>query len=135
MSSRSLENTRGLNSTAKGAIKGLGIRFDQSKDQSQNVKDLLRGSSNQHNTSLSNPPKSKNLTPGSLPSGMGIVGNNFYPGSVEEYQRERAIMKLKSHYKKLDLDDEKNFNSLAIKGVSNFQMLNQPQPYPKQAHP
>ena len=47
---------------------------------------------------------------------MGVINSNFYPNGGEDYQRDRAIMKLKSHYKKLDLEDEKNFVSLGMKG-------------------
>lgn len=55
---------------------------------------------------MSNSPKLKNLTPGSLPSGMGIHGNN-YPYQMDAYQRDKVMMKLKSHYKKLDIEEEK----------------------------
>lgn len=77
VSSKSLENTRNLNSTAKGVIRGLnqnGLKQDQSKETSQNVRDIILSAN--HVISLSNSPKLKNLTPGSLPSGMGVHGNS-----------------------------------------------------------
>lgn len=80
---------------------------DPSKEQSQNMKDLLLGANNPHNTSLSNPPKSKNLTPGSLPSGSGAVHGIHQYNQIDDFQREKIMQKLKNQYKKLDLEEEK----------------------------
>ncbi|CDW81765.1 UNKNOWN [Stylonychia lemnae] len=112
ISSRSLENTRNLNSTAKNALRGINqlyLKGEASKDQSQNVKDILvNQNSNQPLISLSSSPKMKNLTPGSLPSGMGMNGNKNYGNFPDQHQKDKVMLKLKSHYKKLDIEEEKN---------------------------
>ncbi|TNV85775.1 hypothetical protein FGO68_gene14002 [Halteria grandinella] len=70
MSSRSLENTRNLNSTAKLSLKQEAVGQEKKSNA-------------QEKNNSSHPPRSKNYTPGSLPSGNAIEGGQYYKSYIQ----------------------------------------------------